>query len=98
VSKKKNKFDLTQLVHDGYVKDGETLFFVSDPTKTCKVTKQPNGEYKVAVGAETLTVHAFAQKCLGQEPPNHASAWFRNAGGKTLYDFWHQNDDYSYAA
>lgn len=92
MSKKKNKFDLTHLVHEGQVKDGETLFFVSDPSKTCKVTKQPNGEYKVTVGKDTVTVHAFAQNCLGQEPPGHATKWLRNSGGKTLYDLWHAND------
>jgi hypothetical protein len=69
VSKKKNKFDLTHLVHDGQLKDGEMLVFVSDPNKKCIIAKQPNGEYKVTVGAETMTVHAFAQKCLGEDPP-----------------------------
>ena len=63
MSKKKGKFDLTQLVQDGCIKDGETLTYVTDPTKTCQVTKQPNGEYKVTVGTETLTVHSFAQRC-----------------------------------
>ena len=47
MSKKKNKFDLTGLVHDGFLKDGQTLFFVSDPKKTCKIAKQPNHEFKV---------------------------------------------------
>ncbi len=88
MSKKKNKFDLTNLVHEGVVKNGETLYFVSDPQKTGVVTKLPNGEFKIVVGKETLTVHAFAQQCLGQEPPEHASRWLRNAGGKTLYDLW----------
>ncbi|MGK5087510.1 hypothetical protein WDW86_08125 [Bdellovibrionota bacterium FG-2] len=88
MSKKKNKFDLTNLVHEGAVKNGETLYFVSDPQKTGVIAKQPNGEYKVVVGKETLTVHAFAQWCLGQEPPDHGSRWLRNAGGKTLYDLW----------
>lgn len=92
VSKKKHKFDLTHLVHGGYVKEGETLFFVSDPAKTCKVTKLPNGEYKVKVGADLLTVHAFAQTCLGTEPPDHAAKWIRNTQGKTLFDYWHQDD------
>ncbi|MFL5812617.1 MAG: hypothetical protein ACJ763_03495 [Bdellovibrionia bacterium] len=96
MSKKKNKFDLTHLVHDGSLKDGQVLFFVSDPKKTCKITKQPNGEFKVIVGtgagAETMTVHAFAQKCLGMDPPDHASKWFRTESGKTLYDLWHAND------
>ncbi|MDR3608888.1 MAG: hypothetical protein P4M08_16100 [Oligoflexia bacterium] len=98
MSKKKNKFDLGNLVHEGHLKDGETLFFVSDPKKTCKVTRQPNGEYKVQVGAETTTLHAFAQKCLGQDPPDHAAKWFRIEAGKSLYDLWHLNDDYSSAA
>jgi hypothetical protein len=92
VSKKKNKFDLTGLVHDGYIKDGQTLFYVSDPSKTCQVAKQPNGEYKVTHNKETFTVHAFAQKCLGQEPPDHAAKWVRTQDGKTLFDIWHQND------
>lgn len=92
MSKKKNKFDLTGLVHDGLVKDGETLCFVSDPGKSCVVKKQPNGEFKVMVKNETMTVHAFAQKCLGQEPPDHASKWVRNQAGKSLYDLWHAGD------
>ena len=95
---KKNKFDLMQLVHNGYLKDGETLFFVSDPTHTCTVTKQPNNEYKVIVGKETTTIHAFAQKCLGQEPPDHASKWVRTQAGKSLYDLWHAGEDYAEAA
>jgi hypothetical protein len=98
MSKKKNKFDLTHLVHAGYFKDGETLFFVSDPSKTCQVQKQPNGEYKVNVGKETTTLHAFAQKCLGQEPPDHASKWFRAASGKTVYDIWHADMEQDDAA
>jgi hypothetical protein len=92
VSKKKNKFDLTHLVHEGVLKDGQLLLFVSDPKKTCKLSKQPNGEFKVVVGPETMTIHAFAQKCLGMDPPDHASKWFRTEGGKTLYDLWHAND------
>lgn len=92
VSKKKHKFDLGHLVHEGYLKDGQTLYFVSDPSKSCKVARQPNGEFKVTVGAETTTVHAFAQRCLGQDPPDHASKWFRTESGKTLYDLWHQDD------
>ena len=98
MSKKKNKFDLTHLVHEGYLKDGQQLFFVSDPKKSCKVAKQPNGEYKVIVGKETLTVHAFAQQCLGQDPPDHASKWFRREDGKTLYELWHAEEDYAAAA
>ena len=100
---KKKKFDLTHLVHDGSLKEGETLFFVSDPQKTCVVTKQPNGEFKVVVdpkGAKplTTTVHAFAQSCLGTEPPDHASKWFRTQGGKTLYELWHADEEYADAA
>lgn len=92
MSKKKHKFDLTHLVQQGDVKDGQTLVFVSDPKKTCKVAKQPNGEYKVVVGKETLTIHAFAQQCLGQDPPDHASKWFRTETGKSLFDLWHAGD------
>lgn len=100
MSKKKGKFDLTALVHQGYLKDGESLFFVSDPSKSCKITKQPNGEYKVTVGPKTtMTVHAFAQQCLGTEPPDHASKWLKTQKGSTLYELWHAEDDsYSQAA
>lgn len=92
MSKKKNKFDLTHLVHEGSIKDGEVLSFVSDPSKTCKVTKQPNGEYKVTVGKETTTLYAYAQTCLGQEPPGHAAKWFKTSQGKILFDVWHADD------
>lgn len=85
---RKNKFDLTHLVHSGYVKDGETVFFVSDPGKVGIVSKQPNGEYKLKSGGETVTVHALAIKFLGQDPPDHASKWFRNKNNKTLYELW----------
>ncbi len=92
MSKKKNKFDLTHLVHEGLVSEGQTLFYVSDPSKSCKVAKQPNGEFKVIAGKETLTIHAFAQKCLGQDPPDHASKWLRNEKGKILFDLWHASE------
>jgi hypothetical protein len=91
---KKNKFDLTHLVHQGVLKDGETLFFVSDPTKTCTISKQPNHEFKVVVGGkEVTTIHAFAQKCLGMDPPDHAAKWFRTAANKTLFDIWHASQE-----
>ena len=92
MSKKKGKFDLTSLVHQDYLKDGQTLYFVSDPSKTCKITKQPNHDFKVVVDKETMTIHAFAQKCLGQEPPDHAAKWVRTEKGQTLYDLWHAGD------
>ena len=97
MSKKKNKFDLSSLVSDGVVKEGQTLFFVSDPAKKCTIVRQINGEYKVSMGKETMTIHAFAQKCLGQDPPDHATKWIRTEGIKTLYDLWHAGD-VAYAA
>ena len=97
MSKKKNKFDLTHLVRDGSLKDGQKLFFVSDPSKVCTIVKQINGEYKVSQGKETMTLHAFAEKCLGQEPPVHASKWLRTESGKVVYDIWHA-DDVAYVA
>jgi hypothetical protein len=99
MSKKKNKkFDLGNLVHDGWVKDGETFSFVSNPSMTFKVAKQPNGEYKITTHEGTTTVHAFAQKCLGTEPPDHASRWFKNKDGKTLYELWQMDLDQQEAA
>ncbi|MEW6057453.1 MAG: hypothetical protein AB1540_12645 [Bdellovibrionota bacterium] len=93
---RKNKFDLRHLVHSGFIKDGETLFFVSDPAKKVVVTKQPNGDFKVKLDDELITVHAAAQKFLGQEPPDHASRWLRNASGQTLYQLW--QDEFQEAA
>lgn len=88
MSKKKNKFDLTHLVHDGMVKEGETLYFVSDPKMVCVVKKMPSHEYKVEHKNEIMTIHAAAVKFLGTEPPDHACRWLRNSGGKTLYELW----------
>lgn len=85
---KKHKFDLSNLVRDGAVKDGDTLFFVSDPKNTCVVKKMPNHEYKVEYKKEIMTIHAVAVKFLGQEPPDHACRWLRTNNGKTLYELW----------
>jgi hypothetical protein len=101
VSKKKGKFDLTSVVHKGYLKDGELLYFVSDAKKYCKIQKFPNGEYKVLVGekvTEWMTVHQFATRCLGIEPPDHATKWLRTAQGKVLFDIWHEFDEAKKAA
>ncbi|MBU6153981.1 MAG: hypothetical protein KGP28_06730 [Bdellovibrionales bacterium] len=98
MSKKKGKFDLTRIVHEGFLKDGETIFFVSNPTLTAKVQKQPNGEFKIVTPDGTTTVHAFAVKCLGAEPPEHASRWFRNEKGATLYQLWHMAEGEEMAA
>jgi len=95
---KKKKFDLTALVSQGYLKNGQTLYFVSDPAKVCVVQKQPNNEYKVQFGKDVTTIHAFAQACLGQEPPEHASKWVRTEAGKTLYEYWHAEEEYADAA
>ena len=84
---------MSALVHNGSVRDGDTLSFVSDPKKTAKVTKQPNGDFKLLVGETTLTVHAFAQQCLGQEPPDHAAKWLRTPSGKTLFELWHADSE-----
>lgn len=88
MSKKKNKFDLTSLVHEGVVKEGETLYFLSDPKMSCVVKKMPSHEFKLEHAKEIFTVHAITQKFLGQEPPDHACRWLRNNNGKTLYELW----------
>lgn len=98
MSKKKGKFDLTKLVHDGVFKEGEVLHFVSDPKKTCTIFKHPSGEFKVKTDAGitkdgVTTLHAFAQFCLGQEPPEHATRWFANAKGETVYQLWQAGED-----
>lgn len=91
MSKKKNKFDLTHLVRDGIVKEGETLYFISDPKHTCTVKKMPDHEFKVEHKKEIFTVHAMSVKFLGQEPPGHACRWLRNEKGMTLYELWQQS-------
>ena len=98
MSKKKGKFDLTGLVSNGYLNEGQELYFVSNPKQSCRITKQPNGEYKVVATGETMTVHAFATKCLGMDPPDHAAKWIRNEKGATLFDLWHQDDELKIAA
>ena len=98
MSKKKGKFDLTGLVHDGFLKDGETLYFVSNPKFSCTVQKQPNGEFKVFTADGTTTIHAFATKCLGMDPPDHATRWFRNTNNKTVYELWQMSEEDSMAA
>lgn len=90
---RKNKFDLTQLVHKGYLKEGEKLSFVSDPSKFCHVVKMPNHDFKIKTkDGKVETVHAFAQECLGMDPPDHAAKWFKAENGKTLYELWHADD------
>jgi|GEM_PF-465988 len=94
MSKKKGKFDLTKLVHEGVLKENEVLHFVSDPSKTCTVFKHPSGEFKVKTEEGSFTtIHAFAQQCLGQEPPEHASRWFANTQGQTVYELWQGYED-----
>jgi hypothetical protein len=98
MSKKKNKFDLTHLVRDGFVAEGETLFFVSDPKLSCVVKKMPDHEFKLDCKGETMTVHAVAVKFLGTEPPDHACRWLRTTNGKTLYELWQNSLDEQAAA
>lgn len=99
MTKKKNKFDLGKLIQRNYLQDGEELYFVSDPSKTCRVTKMPNNEYKITTKTGTVTtIHAYATECLATEPPDHASRWFRTGKGKTLYELWNMEDDYAQAA
>lgn len=93
MSKNKNKFDLTTLVKDGLLKEGQTLEFVSDPKKTCTVFKHPSGEYKLKIGDKVLTAHQIATDWLGQEPVDHASKWIRTKDSKpkTLFELWQQH-------
>jgi hypothetical protein len=88
---KKNKFNLAHLVHCGYIKEGDTLSFVSNPLKTCVVTQTPNHEFKVKVGNKEETLFNFVQTLLGQEPPDHASKWVMTVERKTLYDLWQKS-------
>jgi hypothetical protein len=99
MSKKKGKFDLTKLVHDGFLRDSEKVFFVSNPAFFAIVQKQPNNEYKIKTHEGTITtIHAFAQQCLGTESPDHASRWFRNEKNVTLYQLWQNAEDEQFAA
>lgn len=85
---KKQKFDLSHIVHDGLLKEGEKIFFVSDPKVFGIVSKHPSGEFKIKYNGELITVHMLAQKALGMDPPDHASKWFRAENGKMLFDIW----------
>ena len=88
MSKNKNKFDLTTLVKDGYAKEGEKFYFVSDPKFWCTIKRTPTHEYKVEYKGELHTIHHVAQTFLGAEPPDHANKWLRNEAGKTMYELW----------
>ena len=90
---RKQKFDLTQLVHGGFLVSGEKVFFVVDPSKVGAVVKAPNGEYKLDFEGDPISVHAAAQKYLGQEPPNHGANWIRKDNGKTLYEVWQTSQE-----
>ncbi len=93
---KKTKFDLSHLVQSGLIRDGEKVFFVSDPNKSGAIKKQPNGDFKLDLEGEALSIHAAAQKFLGQEPPTHASQWLRNNNGKTLFQLWQSQVEEAY--
>ena len=95
---KKHKFDLSHIVHDELLKEGDKLYFVSDPKFFAVITKHPSGEYKVKFNNEIVTIHAVAQKCLGQEPPDHATKWFRAENGKTLFEIWQLDNEMRDAA
>jgi hypothetical protein len=93
MSHNKKKFDLAHLVSKGLLTEGESIFFVSDPAKSAVIRRQPNHEYKIEDNGTVTTVHAFVQRVLGQEPPDHASKWLRTAGNKILFDLWKQSLD-----
>ena len=84
---RKEKFDLTRLVQGGYLKNGEKVYFVVDPSKAGSITKV-GGDYKLDFDGDTFSVHGAAQKFLGQEPPNHGANWLRRDDGKTLFEVW----------
>lgn len=91
MSHSKNKFDLTHLIQKGLLTDGQTIFFVSDSSKSGVIKRQPSHDYKVDENGTLTTVHAFVQRHLGQEPPDHASKWVRTSSNKTLYDLWQES-------
>jgi hypothetical protein len=85
---KKHKFDLSHIVHSKLLKEGDKLYFVSDPKLYCTVVKHPGGEYKVEFQGEMMTLHQCAHKCIGMDPPDHASKWFRTESGKSVFELW----------
>ena len=91
MSKGKNKFDLTRLVHHGLLKEGEKLYFLSDEKFVGTIKKMPDHEFKVEYNKEIYTIHALSQKWLGTEPPDHASRWIKNEKGHTLYQIWQKD-------
>jgi hypothetical protein len=95
---KKHKFDLSHIVHSNLLKEGEKVYFISDPKYYCPIVKHPGGEYKVDFNKEMMTLHMAAQKCLGMDPPDHASKWFKNEAGKTLFELWQLDNEIRDAA
>jgi hypothetical protein len=92
---KKHKFNLADLVLSGFIKTGDTLFFVSNPKINCVVFKTENDEYKVKVGLKEESIYSFVQTCLGQDPPDYSCKWVKTTQNITLYDLWqkHLNKD-----
>ncbi len=43
----KHGFNLTDLVKEGLVKEGQALYFVADPQKTAKVVRAFNNKHRI---------------------------------------------------
>lgn len=83
-----NHVDLEQLVKNGFLKKGETLFFVCDPQSTCTIAKADSGEYKLKQGSQIFSVQELCEEWLGSDFEDDPHNWIRNDAGKTLFDLW----------
>ncbi len=79
---------LKSLVKEGFVKKGDTLYFVCNPQYTCTIAKGDSGEYKLKQGTQTFTVKEIGEEWLGSDFDDDPHNWIRNDAGETLFDMW----------
>lgn len=90
----KRKFDLTKIVNDGALHEGQILYFVSLPKLTCKIIKSVDGQFKVIASNKEITIYDFVTNCLGMYPPDLAAKWVRTEDGETVYDIWKRVEEF----
>jgi len=88
-----SEFSLTNLVHEGHLQQGQTLYFVSGMgQKRCTIEEQGK-DYQLIDGAGmAVSAQAFVTECMGTDPVDHPTKWIRTEDGKLLFDLWHEYD------
>lgn len=85
---KKNKFDLTTLVKEGYINVNDKLTYAADPNLYATVVRHPGGDFKLFVDETYYTCHTLVVKWMGMEPTNAAINWLKTPDGRQLNEVW----------